>query len=315
MQILRDFWQGGILSAVAKPARLGVHWERRERRRSTKSDEGAGMSVDREQVETFKKGSKTYFNSSLFFPPEVRDRVFTLYAFVRTADDFVDAIPQKADDFRAFRAAYRDSAEGRPAGNRIIDSYVELAKAFRFDSAWTEAFFDSMEADLFKKDYDSLEETLKYIYGSAEVIGLFMARIMELDEVSHPSAKMLGRAMQYINFIRDFAEDRNLGRRYLPLNGADPRLAEEAFAREHPDLFAAFLRSHLELYQSWQREAVAGYRFMPHRYRIPVASAGDMYWWTAEQIKKNPLVVFERQIKPSRSRVWFAVFKNALGGC
>jgi hypothetical protein len=31
----------------------------------------------------FQKGSNTYFNSSFFFPKQVQERVFTLYAFVR----------------------------------------------------------------------------------------------------------------------------------------------------------------------------------------------------------------------------------------
>ena len=37
----------------------------------------------------FKQGSKTYFYSSIFFPASVKQDVFTLYAFVRKADDFV----------------------------------------------------------------------------------------------------------------------------------------------------------------------------------------------------------------------------------
>ncbi len=273
------------------------------------------MAVEREQVETFKKGSRTYFNSSLFFPREVRERVIVLYAFVRTADDYVDAVPQRAEEFGEFRKACGKSLSGVPTGNLIIDSFASLSARSGFDPAWTEAFLDSMEADLWKKDYDSLDETLRYIYGSAEVIGLFMARIMELDEAASSAARMLGRAMQYINFIRDFAEDRGLGRRYLPLDGADPRIADESYAREHPEDFAAFLRGHLNRYRTWQKEAVAGYAYIPRRYRIPVAAAADMYWWTAERIERNPLSVFDRQIKPSRLRVWLAVLRNALGGC
>lgn len=47
----------------------------------------------------FQKGSNTYFNSSFFFPKQVQERVFTLYAFVRRADDIVDAQPQDQDGF------------------------------------------------------------------------------------------------------------------------------------------------------------------------------------------------------------------------
>lgn len=43
-----------------------------------------------------------------------------------------------------------------------------------------------------------------------------MARIMDLSEDSFIHARYLGRAMQYLNFIRDIQEDLTLGRQYLP---------------------------------------------------------------------------------------------------
>jgi phytoene synthase len=272
------------------------------------------MSLSRRQIETFRQGSKTYFNSSLFFPSRVRERVFTLYAFVRIADNYVDAVPQQGEEFRRFRLAYEAARRGSPAGDDIIDPYIALAAECGFDPAWTAAFLDSMEADLTKSRYDTLEETLAYIYGSAEVIGLFMARIMDLPEEAQPAARMLGRAMQYINFIRDIAEDFGLGRRYLPLNGADPRITEENYARSHPEEFAAFIGGHLAAYRAWQKEGVSGYGYIPFRYRIPIAAAGDMYWWTANRIAERPLTVFERKVKPGRLRILLSIAGNAISG-
>jgi len=268
---------------------------------------------------TFKSGSKTYFNSSLFFPATVRREVFALYGFVRVADDFVDRVPQDGDGFRRFTAAYRRALKGERADSPIIDDFVELARRRGFDPAWTDAFLHSMELDLSKAGYDTPEETLEYIYGSAEVIGLFMARIMDLPEASYPHARMLGRAMQYINFIRDIDEDRGLGRRYLPLKAtaleslAGPRGIDPETARRHPDAFREFLRHHLALYRGWQAEAEKGYRYIPRRYLIAVKTAADMYNWTARQIERDPPVVFRRKVKPSRGRILFCVAANALG--
>ena len=55
---------------------------------------------------TFKRGSKTYFYSSIFFSKEVRDDVFALYSFVRKADNFVDVVPQLKDEFYFFKNDY-----------------------------------------------------------------------------------------------------------------------------------------------------------------------------------------------------------------
>ena len=148
--------------------------------------------------QTFKKGSKTYFNSSLFFPEAIRRDVFTLYGFVRVADDYVDQVPQDAKGFYAFKERYQRALAGEQTGDLIIDSFVALSERKKFPQEWAEAFLSAMEADLSKKKYPTVEASLEYIYGSAEVIGLFMARIMNLEEESYWSARMLGRAMQYI---------------------------------------------------------------------------------------------------------------------
>lgn len=275
------------------------------------------------QAQVFKAGSTTYFNSSLFFPPAMRAEVFALYGFVRVADNLVDAVPQDAAGFARFVARYRAARAGTPAGDPIIDDFVALAQRLEFDPAWTDAFLASMEADLTKRFYRTEEDVLEYIYGSAEVIGLYMAKIMRLPEESHPAARMLGRAMQFINFIRDVAEDTGLGRRYLPLErSGKPLLAgvvedwlpDLGWSRANPDKWKVYAQGHLARYAAWQAEAEAGYHFMPRRARMAVRTAGDMYNWTARQIAADPFVVFERKVKPKKARIVWQALWNGLRG-
>ena len=264
------------------------------------------------QRQTFKRGSKTYFNSSLFFPKAVRRDVFALYGFVRVADDFVDAVPQDGDGFRAFEREYRRALGGRESDDVIISSFVELVRRKELETGWVDAFLRSMEMDLEKSTYHSLDETLEYIYGSAEVIGLFMARIMDLPGESFSYARLLGRAMQYINFIRDIAEDRSLGRTYLPLAEGELSSLDREEADRHPEAFKRFIAHQLERYRAWQREAEAGFRFIPKRYLIPIKTASDMYGWTARKIEADPFVVYRRKVKPRRGRIILRVVRNAL---
>jgi len=271
------------------------------------------MSLEQIHRQTFKQGSRTYFNSSLFFPRSVRRDVFALYGFVRVADNFVDSVPQDSDGFYGFKEAYQRALKEGPVGDPIIDAFVELGGRKDFDPAWTEAFLHSMELDLSKKEYNRLEETLEYIYGSAEVIGLYMARVMDLAPESLPHAERLGRSMQYINFIRDIDEDRTLGRRYLPLEGTPLKSLDPEYVRSHRGEFNEFLRHHLDKYRIWQREAEEGFRYIPRRYLIPIKTASDMYNWTARTIEENPMVVFQRKVKPSKGRIWRTVLANTLG--
>ena len=274
------------------------------------------------QAQVFKAGSTTYFNSSLFFPPAMRAEVFALYGFVRVADNFVDAVPQEAEAFWRFVARYCAAWAGTPADDAIIDDFVTLARRLEFDPVWTDAFLASMEADLTQRFYRTEAEMLEYVYGSAEVIGLYMAKIMRLPAEAQFAAQRLGRAMQVINFIRDAAEDAGLGRRYLPLERdgvrllgvPDDWLPSREWAQAHPAEWTAFLRGHLERYAAWQAEAEAGYRFIPRRPRMAVRTAGDMYNWTARKIAADPFVVFARQVKPKKARIVAQALWNGLRG-
>ncbi|MFQ3550364.1 MAG: squalene/phytoene synthase family protein, partial [Armatimonadota bacterium] len=150
-----------------------------------------------------KNNSKTFFNSSLFFPKAVRSKVMTLYAFVRTADDFVDSIPQDKDGFIEFRNQYESALDGKHTGNFIIDDFAALKNKTNIPNDWVDSFLESMEQDLYKIEYKNIAETQAYMYGSAEVVGLMMARVMALPDESFEYARLLGRAFQYLNIIRD----------------------------------------------------------------------------------------------------------------
>ena len=262
--------------------------------------------------EIFRKGSRTYFSSSQFFPHHIREDVFLLYAFVRSADNFVDVIPQRNRDFYMFWEKYHRSLNDSPVNDPVIDGFTDLIKRKSFQPEWVDSFFRSMEMDFEKKNYATLRETLNYIHGSAEVIGLMMAAIMELDRASYPHASLLGRAMQFINFIRDIKEDHTFGRNYFPQEDMEKfQLKSLGFAEilENRPGFKRFVWAQIERYKEWQNQAEQGFRFLPRRCLIPVKTASEMYKWTAGRIEKNPLIVYKKKVKPSRMRIW----RMALG--
>lgn len=236
----------------------------------------------------FKKGSNTYYYSSLFFPKTVRDEVTTLYVFVRILDDLVDNIPSKKKRFYQYWQYYKNAWQ-KKCGIGFIDRMVELSKKNNFKREWIDAFWKSMEMDLIKPKHKNLTETELYMYGSAEVIGLMMAKIMGLSEEAQETAKKLGKAMQYANFIRDYREDVAMGRDYLQV-------------KDKNDFFKKFslLKNRFD---RWQQEAEVGYKYLPKRYLIPVKTAAKMYQWTIDEIAKDPEVVFYRKVKPSKLKI------------
>jgi len=257
--------------------------------------------INRTFYSIFQQGSRTYFYSSLFFPTRIKKDVFELYGFVRKADNYVDSIPQDVKGFKSFKETYYEGLKGNETGDIVIDSFIKLQKEKGFEQKWIDSFLSSMEMDLYKKNYHSLNETIDYIYGSAEVIGLMMSKILKLPSESFPYAQYLGRAMQYINFIRDISEDNMLGRSYLPsaeMHKFGLENLDYEYTQKHPEQFKDFIRTQIQRYCNWQYLAEQGYHYIPKRYLISIKTASEMYHWTAEQIYKNPFIVYEWKVKP-----------------
>jgi phytoene synthase len=264
----------------------------------------------------FRKGSTTFYWSSMFFPRQIRGDVLKLYSFVRIADDYVDSIPAKKQEFLALRMAYERAVKNEAfdlahnnqdtADERVIKNIVSVSRKYDFEPSWVPAFLDSMQSDIEDKRYLTMDDLLEYMYGSSEVIGLMMGRIFGVEKPAYESARKLGRAMQFINFIRDISEDAGLGRCYFPASMLEqfdlPDLSRETI-RKYPAKYQAFVRSQLGQYGRWQQQAEQGFKYLPPPVRVPVRTASDMYRWTAATIAKDPIAAYDQQIKPHWTKV------------
>lgn len=271
--------------------------------------------MNRTFASIFRNGGKTYFYSSIFFPPHVREDVFKLYSFVRVADDLVDVIPQKKEEFYSFKERYERAIHGDQTGDLVIDSFTELAERRGFETGWVESFLASMETDLHTNIYNNIETLKTYLYGSAEVIGLMMAKILRLPEEAYESAMHLGRSMQYVNFIRDIAEDLNLGRVYFPQTELEDNRLENldySHVSSNPNGFIDFMHIQLRRYMEWQKKSEKGFELIPKRYLIPIKTASEMYKWTAKVIWYNPFIVYMKKVKPTIPRIVSNIGYNAV---
>jgi len=105
-----------------------------------------------------------------------------------------------------------------------------------------------MEMDLEKQFY-TRELYQKYIYGSAEVVGLMCLKVFCADDNSlyeklKFSAMKLGSAFQKVNFLRDIQADyAGLGRMYFPnldfdkITDCDKKVIEGEIAEEFEEAF------------------------------------------------------------------------------
>ena len=110
--------------------------------------------------------------------------------------------------------------EKQPCGDDpTLAAVVHTAR--KYDIGWDlfDDFLASMRMDLTVTDYPDRPALDRYMYGSAEVIGLQLLPILGTvgtREDAAPHAAALGKAFQLTNFIRDVDEDLRRGRVYLP---------------------------------------------------------------------------------------------------
>lgn len=139
--------------------------------------------------------------------------VHGVYGFVRVADEIVDTFHDhdKAALLNSFREETYKAIEEKISTNPILHSFQYVVNKYNIEKEIIDAFLDSMEMDLSIENYNN-EMFKKYIYGSAEVVGLMCLRIFtEGDNDTYESlkepARKLGEAFQKINFLRDIKSD------------------------------------------------------------------------------------------------------------
>ena len=92
----------------------------------------------------------------------------------------------------------------------VLTAVVHTAR--KYDIGWDlfDDFLASMRMDLTVTDYPDRAALERYMYGSAEVIGLQLLPILGTvgpREEAAPYAAALGKAFQLTNFLRDVDED------------------------------------------------------------------------------------------------------------
>ena len=167
--------------------------------------------------------STSFSQSSKLFDASIQNDIFAIYGFVRIADEIVDTYTgsNKANLLTQLeKEAYSALSTGYST-NPIIHAFVNTARKYNITNELIEPFFESMRMDLRPIKYTQTSYE-KYIYGSAEVIGLMCLKVFCSDNTSlykrlAVESRALGAAYQKVNFLRDFAEDYKTTKRiYFP---------------------------------------------------------------------------------------------------
>ena len=247
----------------------------------------------------------------------VRRHVENIYALVRVADEIVDG-PATDAGLSALDAGvvlHELEAETEVAmsrgfsANLVVHAFARTARECGITPDLTRPFFESMRADLTATEHDR-ESFDRYVYGSAEVVGLMCLRSFLLGQnltdaqdarLVH-GARRLGAAFQKVNFLRDLSADfETLGRSYFPGVRVDS-FTESDKLRLLDDI------------DSDLRESAAVIPLLPSSSRRAVVLAQGLFAELAARLRATPAENLVRSRVRVPDPVKFRIAASALAG-
>ena len=223
----------------------------------------------------------------------LRDPIYSIYGFVRFADEIVDTFHEynKQELFDRFKEDTYRAIEEKISLNPILNSFQATVNHFSIEKELIDLFLRSMEMDLTEKNHDP-DSFKEYILGSAEVVGLMCLRVFcngnqEQYQKLKPHAMSLGSAFQKINFLRDLNADFvGMGRTYFP------GLELDRFDDYNKKLIEANIEKDFH-------DAFVGIRQLPRTSRFGVYVAYVYYLALFKKIKNTP----SEKVLQSRIRI------------
>ena len=268
---------------------------------------------------TIAVGSKSFAAAARLFAPEIRRSVLMLYAWCRHCDDVVDgqelgfaSVAQDAGTAAAalawLESQTRHAYAGEPMQEPAFAAFQEVALRCAILPQHAFDHLAGFAMDVREARYETLDDTLRYSYHVAGVVGLMMATIMGAKEPAVlDRACDLGIAFQLTNIARDIVDDARIERCYLPaqwLREAGIPQHELALPQHRAALarLAARLVGHAEPYYASANEGLAA---LPLRSAWAIATAHRVYRQIGINVKARGARAWDERVGTSRAtKLW-----------
>jgi phytoene synthase len=203
--------------------------------------------------EITRREAGNFYHGLRLTPEPKRSALYSIYAWMRAADDIVD---EEGDGFDAKRAELDEFSRRTEAvfSGTVPDdapmwlAFADTVRRFDLQSAEFHELLAGMREDVeldgaardhagasLESRYETRDDLARYCYHVASTVGIVCMRVWgtrpgEAWERARELAVVRGRAFQLTNILRDYAGDYDEGRVYLP------RAEFEAFALTPEDL-------------------------------------------------------------------------------
>ena len=273
-------------------------------------------------TETIKVGSKSFAAAAKLFPADVRRSVLMLYAWCRHCDDTVDgqelgfgAVSLTQLEAEMQLARLEDQTRRAYSGEKMQDpafaAFQEVALRHAIEPRYAVDHLAGFAMDVEQAQYETIDDTLRYCYHVAGVVGLMMASIMGASkDTVLDRACDLGLAFQLTNIARDIVDDARMGRCYLPAawlrEAGIP--ADEVALPTHRAALAGVAARLVDYAEPYYASAATGIIALPLRSAWAIATARNVYRQIGIKIKARGPHAWDERVGTSRAtKLWLLV--------
>ena len=297
-------------------------WKRLERQTCARalrasSEEAAWEIIIRQARAVLRAYSTSFFIVTRFLPPHKRAQVEAVYAAVRYPDEIVDSFPlgpaERMRRLDAWAAQYEEALAADSIKDSLgrrtpcfLASFSRVVRETAIPPEHYRSFLAAMRLDVCPRRFSTLDDLIEsYVYGSAIVVGYFLAYIYGAPSESDfaralASARHLGVALQLTNFLRDVGEDQRRGRLYLPqdlLHDEGVLEADAADQRQQAALHRV-LRRMAAVAEDYYARALADLDAFSADSRTAIRACIDVYRRLNERISHSPRGLLHRESVP-----------------
>jgi phytoene synthase len=264
--------------------------------------------------------AKNFAYGIRLLPAPKRNAMAALYALARRIDDIGDGddAPEvkvkKLDEVRADLRTLRTDA--RAVNHDPI--YRALAHASTRYPIPMEAFdelIDGCEQDSVGATYESSDDLVHYCRLVAGTVGRLSLGVFGAKDMAaaRPLADDLGVALQLTNILRDVAEDRTMGRIYLPAEDLE-RFGCHPDATGPRDAMGALIRFECERARGWYERGLQLLPLLDRRSRACTAAMAGIYRRLLSRIEADPAIVLDERVSlPPHEKAWVAARAITVG--
>jgi phytoene synthase len=267
-----------------------------------------------------KKRARNFYYSFVLLPPEKKNAMCAIYAFMRYCDDLSDEPGATRAAMNRWRQALTDALAGHPDSNPAWPGFLDSVTRYSIPHEYFYEMIEGVASDLEPRTIATFGELYQYCYRVASVVGLTIVHIFgfqspESKAAALPLAEKCGIAFQLTNILRDVREDADLGRIYLPAEDL-ARFGVSAEDLKHgrrTEQFGRLMEFETERARSYYRESAPLLNLIAAKSRPSLWALIAIYSKLLDRVAESHYDVLMRRVSLSSAEKTWIVLRAASG--